>query len=529
MFFSGCYSLDLKSIFAKNSLLCGVAAVLLVAAVAFLIQPAAVGPLASPTPGASIVPESGALSLLINEGANYTKEATVLVSIDYSGFEECRYSSDGEAWTDYSAPEEKFDWDFPPVDGDKEFYVQCRSGEDFARDIACIILDSTPPSISIDSPEEFSTVASPFAFEFFVTDEYSPSFDCVAHLDNALVPVGSIESHFLVNLTASDGIHNVSVECVDEAGNQKEVELAFAVGEPAVPTPMVRPTPSPTPGIAPYSLDIKVNGGDASTALHSVYLDLSAIGANTCSYSNDDIAYSAWESYSTYKQWTLADGAGTRTVYYRCVNSYGQSQIASDSIAVLDGYATPTPTAPPYGLSVQVNSDAIYATDEDVTLFLAAISAEECRYSNDGVAYSDWSAFSSEKNWALVSGDGEKTVYYQCKNSFASSIAVHDTIMLDSTPPSTVNDFHLVDVNLQEGTASFDWSDSTDALSGVKEYWVYRNDNAVTPFEKIAMVIQSDFTDTPPDLMGPWYYYVKPVDNAGNEGDASNVYLFAIA
>jgi len=38
----------------------------------------------------------------------------------------------------------------------------------------------------------------------------------------------------------------------------------------------------------------------------------------------------------------------------------------------------------------------------------------------------------------------------------------------------------------------------------------------------------SFFTDHPPDVMGPWYYYVVPYDNAGNVGEHSNIVLLQV-
>ncbi len=104
----------------------------------------------------------------------------------------------------------------------------------------------------------------------------------------------------------------------------------------------------------------------------------------------------------------------------------------------------PGDTIPPTA-SISINSDASTTPSTSVTLTLSCTDASginAVRYSNDGVFDTEtWEAFSSTRAWTLTSGDGTKTVWYQCRdNSANQNIAtVSDTIILDTTPPARSN------------------------------------------------------------------------------------------
>ena len=63
------------------------------------------------------------------------------------------------------------------------------------------------------------------------------------------------------------------------------------------------------------------------------------------SFSTDNITWSPWEPFSTNRSWTLTDGNGPKTIYFKARNSNGEADPISDTI-ILD-------TIPP---SVVINS-----------------------------------------------------------------------------------------------------------------------------------------------------------------------------
>lgn len=87
----------------------------------------------------------------------------------------------------------------------------------------------------------------------------------------------------------------------------------------------------------PTGLSIEINSGDDYTDDTSVSLDLSATGAENCSLSND----AGFDPNTTYEysslpsSWDLESGDGSKTVYFKCVDSGGNwSSDVSDDITL---------------------------------------------------------------------------------------------------------------------------------------------------------------------------------------------------
>jgi hypothetical protein len=144
-----------------------------------------------------------------------------------------------------------------------------------------------------------------------------------------------------------------------------------------------------------------------------------------------DFAGAAWENYTTSRAWTLTTGDGTKTVYVKFKDAAGLESTAFTGTIILD-------TTPPTG-SISIEAGAAYATSTSVVLTLNASDANgviSMCFSNDGTAYTGWETFSTVKSWILTAGDGIKTVYVKFKdNAGLESLAISDTITLDTTPP----------------------------------------------------------------------------------------------
>jgi ribosomal protein L40E len=175
---------------------------------------------------------------------------------------------------------------------------------------------------------------------------------------------------------------------------------------------------------------ISINGGAAYTSSTSVTLALAYSDATTsvtiAQYSNDGTNWLDWAGPVTTKAWNLTSGDGTKTVYYHLYDAAGNTAIFTDTI-VLD-------TVAPTG-SIRINDGAATTSSASVTLSLtysdAASGVSAVRYSNDGVWDSElWETPTDTKAWILTSGDGEKTVYCQIKDSGG---------MLSSTYLSKIN------------------------------------------------------------------------------------------
>ena len=130
----------------------------------------------------------------------------------------------------------------------------------------------------------------------------------------------------------------------------------------------------------------------------------------------------------------LNEGANTLTV--TAADAAGNS--ASKSVSgTLDSTAI--------GGTVKINSDAAYTQAANVTLTLSAQDSaggsgiSQMRFSNDGSIWSAPEAYAVSKSWALLAGDGEKTVYAKFSDAAGNwSTPATDAIILDTTAPVIV-------------------------------------------------------------------------------------------
>lgn len=93
-------------------------------------------------------------------------------------------------------------------------------------------------------------------------------------------------------------------------------------------------------------------------------------------------------------------------------------------------------------------SDGVHPTDAGYAVMAAATApvlnalqwhSDDCemRFSNDGAAWSDWRGYAAGMTWWLEPGDGTKTVYAEYRDGAGPTVALSDTIGLDTVPPRT--------------------------------------------------------------------------------------------
>ena len=107
----------------------------------------------------------------------------------------------------------------------------------------------------------------------------------------------------------------------------------------------------------------------------------------------------------------------------------------SQTFSVMDEKANVTSTSPstlvlpkvPLNLKISLPE---VVSETRVTLKLQAENALECRYSNDGIIWSDYLPYVEEKEWELLPGEGAKVVYYQCRNEDGESEVVRAVTQL---------------------------------------------------------------------------------------------------
>ena len=90
-------------------------------------------------------------------------------------------------------------------------------------------------------------------------------------------------------------------------------------------------------GTAPFAA-VSINEGAEYTTTTDVILTLTysdaTSGVDVCRYSNDASSWSAWETCTESKAWTLTAGDGTKTVYYEARDNAGNIKQVTDTIAL---------------------------------------------------------------------------------------------------------------------------------------------------------------------------------------------------
>ena len=176
---------------------------------------------------------------------------------------------------------------------------------------------------------------------------------------------------------------------------------------------------------------VKISNGTEKTNKVNVTLSINAVSDTVeMQVSNTDSFDGAqWEKRTTSKQWTLTSGDGTKTVYVKLKDGFGNiSDKAITDTIILDSGA-------PTGGSISINNGAEVANSNSIGLTISAQDAVKMKISNSGdFKGASWDKYATSKNWTLISGDGTKTVYVKFADSQGNESATYsDSILLDST------------------------------------------------------------------------------------------------
>jgi hypothetical protein len=135
---------------------------------------------------------------------------------------------------------------------------------------------------------------------------------------------------------------------------------------------------------------------------------------------------------------------------------------------IVHAFLTPLKTG-----SIAINDGAAYTNTTSVLLALSATDLTygiaEMRFSNDGLAWSEWETYATSKTWVLTTGDGTKEVTVQYKNNAGLVSSYSDSIILDATKPTAeAGQDQKVNVGT---TASFDAGASSDNFGIISYEW----------------------------------------------------------
>gem|GEM_PF-3079862 len=231
---------------------------------------------------------------------------------------------------------------------------------------------------------------------------------------------GSTQRFIFSSVTAPNkiGLYQFSWKITDSAGNVKSGSFPVNVKIGPLTKFVVSDVPQEVISGDPFNVTIIAYSGDVIKADYT----------GTITFSSTDPT--AKFIPSTYKFLPLDNGQKTITlILYKKGNQTftvkdDQAKVESVSPIIL------VKPAVPRHLSIAINGGAPTTDSVFVTLSLSAVGAEECRYSNDKIFWSAYEPYTEIKEWKLEGGEGEKTVYYQCRNKDGESEIVSASIML---------------------------------------------------------------------------------------------------
>ncbi len=446
------------------------------------------------------------LYIAINGGLPYTNSTNVQLTLAAgdatSGLNRMAFSNDNSTWSAWEPYTDSKSYTLLAGDGQKTVYFKV---EDFANNTAIasdtIILDTLPPSpISIVINDNDTYTNSQFVELNLSAVDSGSGVEYMAFSDDGIIWTNweVFANLKLYVLPAGEGMKTVYLRVRDRANN-----VALKSDNIYLDT------------LAPF-LSIDINDNATYTNSISVNLNLSAddtgSGVNIMALSNNGTIWTAWEPFNTSKSYTLSEGDGTKTVYFKVEDFSNNTIFTSDSI-ILDTFA-------PDPISIVINDDETYTNSTSVQLTLSAVDygvgsgVYQMAFSTDGTNWGAWELYSTTKSYILSTGDGTKTVHIRVKDHANNIASTSDTIILDVTPPTSlsivVNDNDTYTKSLLVTLTL----NATDALSGIHQMSFSTNSVNWTDWELFnkTKIIPLSAVD------GERIIYFRVSDKAGNIG-----------
>lgn len=174
------------------------------------------------------------------------------------------------------------------------------------------------------------------------------------------------------------------------------------------------------------------------------------------------------KSVSTNGQPQITTEGATNTLEYWSIDNEGIEELPHKTLSQIKLDKTA-----PIGV-IHVNNDANYTNSTALTLLLGAVDnlsgVSKVRFSTDGVWDTEqWESFVPVKTVSIPSGDGNKTMYYQIKDSAGLITTYTESIILDTTKP-VANAGQSQTINVG-ATATLNGSGSADNTGIISYLW----------------------------------------------------------
>ncbi|MGA2402508.1 MAG: S53 family peptidase [Syntrophobacteraceae bacterium] len=185
--------------------------------------------------------------------------------------------------------------------------------------------------------------------------------------------------------------------------------------------------------LAVKTFKIVGTGSAGSTSSRTVTLYNTTTGGIPTYYmasESSTFSGATWKTYSTAPSFTLSDGNGTKTVYFKVENAKSVSAKVSSTIQLAQ---LPTVT------SFKINGGAATTISPTVTLNNTATISPTQFTASESPDFTGavWQAYATAPSFTLSPGSGTKTVYFKVRNSAGESTIANDTIQLIVRPTVT--------------------------------------------------------------------------------------------
>lgn len=316
--------------------------------------------------------------------------------------------------------------------------------------------------------------------------------------------------------------YNVGIIAADSAGNQSvKVNSVFKYIDGAAPAQLSKPTCASAGSAISVSwnksteFDISnyriyrgiISGfgtGDANwvkTVQHS-----SCTSGSSCSATDDN---SIVQGQNYYYKIAPADKSGNA----------GTASDASDACVATGGIGSPS-------ISSSTHSTGSWSNKKDVNISWNSVSSATVYY----WALDQNSNTVPDSNFTTITGlffsslaDASWYVHVRACSTVSTSTCgstTHFNAKIDTVSPSTPSN---LDVSVDGSALKLSWTSSSDSLSGIEKYYIYRSTSSgVSTSSVYASTTSTSYADSSVSSGTTYYYVVKSKDNAGNESGTSN-------
>lgn len=204
----------------------------------------------------------------------------------------------------------------------------------------------------------------------------------------------------------------------------------------------------------PVLNSISVNTGATSTESNTVSILFSYSAGAPSHYmlsENPDMSGGVWADFVSNPSFILSSGYGTKTLYAKLKNGFGETSIVSDSINYTEPVLNLT--------SLLINNGDVSTSNPSVILTFGSVGTATHYMVSASASFTgaSWVAFTDNPTFTLDNAVfGIKTVYAKLKNSTVETAAVSDTITLVNPNEIALNSVAIN--NGDENTASLNVS-----------------------------------------------------------------------